>query len=221
MKRIISVVASGGLVLGSVVAFAAGASADTTTTTTTTTAPTTTTTLAPPVQGTAPLPLALSVDTVVGSGGAGVLKATVGCAQTNQFLIGQTVVFRMSGQNVLMGGVPLTPANVASANIIIPGIAAPLAMNYGNHGTSAFWSAGWNTAGYPTTGLVNFKIVVTSLAKPAVTKVVAYRARVGNHTIIRHKRVVVVPAVKGASVTWSQTGFSPNSNLTLNAVPVA
>lgn len=224
MKRTISAVASGGLVLGSVVSFAAVASADTTTTTaptTTTTAPTTTTTLAPPVQGSAPLPLALSVDTVVGSGGSGVLKATVGCAQTNQFLIGQTVVFRMSGQNVLTGGTPLTPNNVASAKIIIPGIAAPLVMNYGNHGTAAFWSAGWNTTGYPTTGLVNFKIQVTSLASPAKTKVVAYRAKVGNTTVIRHKRVVVVPAVKGATVTWSQAGFSTNSNLTLNAVPVA
>lgn len=218
MKRIISAVASGGLVLGSVVAFGAGASADTTTTTT---APTTTTTLAQPVQGSAPLPLALSVDTVVGSGGAGVLKATVGCAQTNEFLIGQTVVFRMSGQNVLTGGTPLTPVNVASAQIIIPGVATPVTMNYGNHGASAFWSAGWNTTGYPTTGIVNFKVVVTSIATPAVTKVVAYRAKVGQRTVVRHKRVVVTPAVKGATVTWSQTGFSPNSNLTLNAVPVA
>lgn len=226
MKRIISAVASGGLVIGSVIAFgAAGASAGTTTTTTgpttTTTAPTTTTTLAPPVQGSAPLPLALSVDTVVGSGGSGVLKATVGCAQTNEFLIGQTVVFRLSGQNVLTGGTPLTPANVASVNVIIPGVATPLAMNYGNHGTSAFWSAGWSTAGYPTTGIVNFKIEVTSIAAPAKTKVVAYRAKAGSKWVLRHKRVIVTPAVKGATVTWSQTGFSPSSNLTLNPVPVA
>src|SRR5665213_4412084 len=108
MKRIITGVAAGAMALGGFSLLSVTtASADSTTTTTTTT------TLAPPVQGSAPLALALNVDTVVGTGGTGALKAPVGCAQTNEFLIGQTVVVRLSGLDVVTGGVALTPKNVS------------------------------------------------------------------------------------------------------------
>jgi hypothetical protein len=218
MKRLISGVAVGAMALSGLslagVTTAVNATADTTTTTTTT--------LAPPVQGIHPLAIALNVDTVVGSGGAGVLKATVGCAQTNEFLIGQTVVFRMSGQLVTTGGTPLTPVNVSSATVVIPGVATPLVLNYGNHGAVAFWSTGWNTTGYPTTGIVNFKIIVNTIAVPAVMKKVKVRVRLSNGTYVyRLRSKIIKPAVKGQSVTWTQAGYAVPSNLTLNAVPVA
>jgi hypothetical protein len=189
------------------------ATADTTTTTTTT--------LGPPVQGATPLAVAMNVDTVVGGGGSGVLKATVGCAQTNEFLIGQTVVFRMSGENIAAGGTVLTPKTVSSAVVVIPGVSAPLVLSYGNHGAVAFWSTGWNTTGYPTTGIVNFQIVVQTIAVPAVTKRVPVRIREANGKYVTRIRTkIITKAVLGQSATYTQAGYSANSDLTLNAVPV-
>lgn len=210
MKRVVAAVTAGALSLsGAALMGASGASADATTTTTTT--------LAPPVQGAAPLPIFLNVTTVVGSGGTGVLKPAVGCAQTNEFLVGQTVVFRVFGVNVATGGTPLTPKNVASATVVIPGVATPAPMAYGNHGTSAFWSYGWNTTGYSTLGIVSFQIVFTTKAVPAVTKVV--KARQGSRIV--RKRVVVKKAVPSSTYTYTQAGTAAPSQLTLNAVPAA
>ena len=209
-----SIVGVATLSLMSVAAGISVASADTTTTTTTTT------TLGPPVQGSAPLPIAFNVDTVVGTGGTGVLLAAVGCAQTNEFLIGQTVVFRMSGQDILSGGQALTPKNVSSATVVIPGVSTPLAMNYGTHGTVSFWSLGWKTAGYPTTGIVNFQIVVKTIAVPAVTKRVPVKIRLANGKVVTRIRTkVITKAVPGVTGTYSQTGYATPSLLTLNAVP--
>ena len=216
MKRMMSGVAVGALALGGMslvgMTSAVPAAPDSTTTTTTT--------LAPPVQGTTPLDIVMNVDTVVGTSGTGVLKPTVGCAQTNEFLIGQTVVFRMSGQDVKTGGTALTPKNVFSATVVIPGVAAPLVLSYGNHGTVAFWSTGWNTTGYPTTGIVNFKIIVQTIAVPAVTKRVAVRIRESNGKYVTKIRTKVIKrAVKGESATYTQAGYAAPSDLTLNAVP--
>ena len=150
MKRVLAAVTAGALSLsGAALIGVSVASADSTTTTTTT--------LAPPVQGTNPVPVYMQVDTVTAGGGTGVLKPAVGCAQTNEFLVGQTVVFRMSAVNVAAGGVPLTGANTKSVTITIPG-EAPLAMDYGNHGTTAFWSAGWHTTATTPIGVVNFTL---------------------------------------------------------------
>jgi hypothetical protein len=214
MKRMIAGVTAGAMALGGFSLLSvAPASADSTTTTTTTT-------LGPPVQGTAPLALALNVDTVVGSGGTGALKAPIGCAQTNEFLIGQTVVFRLSGVDVLTGGVALTPKNVSSVLVTIPGVAAPLTMNYGNHGSVAFWSVGWNTTGYTTTGIVNFKIVVSTIAVPAVTKRVAVRVKLSNGKyVVRYRTKVITKAVPGVSGTYTQAGYAAPSDLTLNPAP--
>jgi hypothetical protein len=214
MKRMIAGVAAGAMALGGLSLFSVTtASADSTTTTTTTT-------LGPPVQGSAPLPLALNVDTVVGSGGTGALKAPVGCAQTNEFLIGQTVVFRLSGVDVVTGGVALTPKNVSSVIVTVPGVATPLVMNYGNHGLVAFWSVGWNTTGYATTGIVNFKIVVNTIAVPAVTKKVAVRIKESNGKYVTRIRTkVITKAVAGLSGTYTQAGYAAPSDLTLNPAP--
>lgn len=206
-------VAAGAMALGGLSLMnVATASAGTTTTTTTT--------LAPPVQGSALLPLALNVDTVVGSGGTGALKAPVGCAQTNEFLIGQTVVFRLSGVDIVTGGVALTPKNVSSATVTIPGVATPLVMSYGNHGLVAFWSVGWDTTGYTTTGIVNFKIVVHTIAVAAVTKRVAVRVKESNGKYVTKIRTKVIKkAIAGASGTYTQAGYAAPSDLTLNPAP--
>lgn len=206
MKRVVAALAAGALSLSGLALLGAStASADSSTTTT----------LANPIQGTANLPVYLNVDTVVGGGGTGILKAPIGCALTNEFYVGQTVVFRMSGVNVVSGGTPLTAANVKSAVVVIPGIATPAPMNYGNHGTVAFWSYGWNTTGYATLGVVNFQIVVTTKAIPAVTKIVKYH----RGTKILRRRVVVKRAVPSATYTYTQAGLATPSQLTLNAVP--
>ncbi len=126
MKRLMSAVAAGSLVLGSVALFTSVAGADTSTTTTT--VPVTTTTLAAPLQGATSLPLALTVDTVVASGSANLAYPLAGCAMTNEFIVGQTVVFRMWGQDSATGGQPLTGTNVASAVLTIPGVSTPVPM---------------------------------------------------------------------------------------------
>ncbi len=224
MKRVAAALTAGALSLSGAALVGLGSASATGTTTTTvapttttTAGPTTTTTLGPPIQGAANLPVYMNVDTVVGGGGTGILKAPVGCAMTNEFYVGQTVVFRMSGVNVATGGTPLTPKNVISANVVIPGVATPFPMNYGNHGTVAFWTYGWKTTGYPTLGVVNFQIVVTTKAVPAVTKL--HRVKVGKRYVMR--RYVVKPAVPGKTYTYTQTGTATPSQLTLNAIPAA
>ncbi len=181
-----------------------------------------------PVQGNGPLNVAFSVDTVQGSGSTSI-KPPVGCAQTNEFYVGQQVVFRMSAVNIAAGGVPLTSANTVSAVITIPGVTTPIPMSFGSHGTAAFWTGAWATAGYATMGVVNFTITVTTAQVPAVTKSVAYKARVKStvkgkvvyRTVIKHKTVIVKPAVAGQTATFTQAGFSPTSQLTLNPLPTA
>ena len=224
MKRVAAALTAGALSLSGAALVGLGTASATGTTTTTaapttttTAGPTTTTTLGPPIQGTANVPVYMNVDTVVGGGGTGILKAAIGCAQTNEFYVGQTVVFRMSGVNVATGGTPLTPKNVISANVVIPGVATPAPMNYGNHGTVAFWTYGWNTTGYPTLGVVNFQIVVTTKAVPAVTKL--HRVKVGKRYVMR--RYIVKPAVPCKTYTYTQAGTATPSQLTLNAIPAA
>lgn len=239
MKRLMTSVAIGAMALGTVTSLgSAVASADTTTTTaaptTTTTVAPTTTTLGPPIQGMTPLNLAFQVDTVQGSSSTSI-KPPVGCAQTNEFYVGQQVVFRMAAANVAAGGIAITGAN-ATAQVIIPGVATPITMGYGNHGTVAFWTGAWKTGGYPTMGVVAFKIVVTTIAVPAVTKKVSAikqvpvlvkgkkvvrNGRVVTKSVRYVKTVVVTPAVPGQSATYTQTGWSASSQLTVNPLPVA
>ena len=217
MKRIISLATAGAIALsGASFVGVATASADTTTTTV---APTTTT-LGPPIQGLGPLSVYLNVDTVVGSHSpTGVPNPAVGCAMTNEFILGQMVVFRMSGVNVAAGGTPLTPANVISANVVIPGVAAPLPMAYGNHGTVAFWTVGWSTVGYPTLGVVNFQIVVKTAAVKAVTQ--RYKARIMVNKKVRYvwRTRILKPAVGVQTFTYTQAGTALPSQRTLNAAP--
>jgi hypothetical protein len=194
-----------------------------------------------PVQGTTPNPISLYVDTIVASGSTGVLAPEfgAGCEITSEFIVGQTIVFRVYGNDSALGGAVLTPLNVSTATVTIPGVATPLALSYGNHGGVAFWTAplatGTTTGKYDTLGIINYKVTFNTIAVPAVTKKVTATKlvpllRKGKHVIVNHKvvmhrvnyqkTVVVTPAVAGGVGTFS-SNFNPLSQPTLNAVPAA
>jgi hypothetical protein len=195
-------------------------------------------TVALPVQGTTPSPITMYVDTILGGGATG--TATPGyplgtCSIANEFLVGQTIVFRVYGNDADLGGAALTPANVSSAKVTIAGVTTPITLNYGAHGAVAFWtgvlSTGTAVGQYNTLGLINYTVTYNTIATPAVTQRVAAHKFVpviikGKHVIVNHKvmyhsvrymhTVTVTPAVAGATGTW-QSNFTPSSVLTLNA----
>ncbi len=194
-----------------------------------------------PVQGTTPNPISIYVDTIVASGATGVLAPEfgAGCEITSEFIVGQTIVFRVYGNDAALGGAVLTPLNVSTATVTIPGVATPLALSYGNHGGVAFWTAplktGTATGLYDTLGIINYKVTFNTIAVPAVTKKVHATKLVamlknGKHVIVNHKvvmhrvgytkTVVLTPAVAGGVGSFS-SNFNPLSQPTLNAVPAA
>jgi hypothetical protein len=110
----------------------------------------------PPADPTGPVPatadsadqaLSLYVDAVAGTRAApGVAKRPVGCTQANVYKRGEDVVFRAWGVD-LTTGQTLSTDNIDSATVTLPGLAAPLKLNYGAHGATNskvfFWSLGW------------------------------------------------------------------------------
>jgi hypothetical protein len=86
--------------------------------------------------------LGLYVDTVAGTSPVGVAKRPVGCSQTNVFKRGEQVVTRVWGFD-LASGDALTNDNVDTATATIAGVATPLTLGFGNHGTVQFWSTPW------------------------------------------------------------------------------
>lgn len=191
-----------------------------------------------PVQGITPSPISLYVDTIVASGSTGALAPRFGvsCAITSQFIVGQTIVFRVYGNDSDLGGAVLDSSNVASATVTIAGVPTPLQLTYGNHSGVAFWSAPFKTgttAGlYGTLGVVNFKVTVTTKDQNSI-KVLSTKLmprmlngkRVvdsSNHTVYDrvsyYRSVPVSPALKGAVGVW-QSSFTPTSQVTLYAVP--
>ena len=191
-----------------------------------------------PVQGTAPNPLSLYVDTVLASGTTGVLAPRFGvsCAVTSQFIVGQTIVFRVYGNDADLGGAVLDSTNVASASVQVAGVATPIPLAYGNHSGVAFWTAvlkTGTTAGlYNTLGVINFKVTVTTKDQNTIKVLATKRApRMLNGVRVRdasgaqiydrvsyYKTVSISPALKGATAVW-QSNFTPTSQLTLFAVP--
>src|ERR1019366_207253 len=71
-----------------------------------------------PIQGFQARALVISADTVTG-GGTPAPSGT--CVQANIFKHGQRIVFRVWGTDVKSGGYALTPKNVATAFVKIPG----------------------------------------------------------------------------------------------------
>jgi hypothetical protein len=200
------------------------------------------------VTGLSPIPL--YVDTIVASPAAGLTKTSPiypvwgGCQITNEFLVGQTIVFRAFGYAA--NGTPLTPLNVSSATVTVQGVTAPLTMSFANHGVTntiqgtngvAFWTAPLLTGGtgYSTLGLIPYTVTFKTIAVPAVTKKVpatkwVLLRRTGKvvhvngkvvYVIKKYtKTVIVTPAVPGATGTFTPN-FNTSSSATLNAVPAA
>ena len=119
----------------------------------------------PPVQG-KQLNLVISADTVTGGGNPSPAKT---CAQTNYFRQGQLAVFRVWGVDVRTGGYALTPKNVASAVVNIPGEKAlKLAWvqepyNQPVSKQVSYWEVPWSISKTYPLGVVNFTIVFKTI----------------------------------------------------------
>jgi hypothetical protein len=191
-----------------------------------------------PVQGVIS-PMYLFVDEVLAGGSTGALAPRFGvtCAATSQYILGQTIVFRVYGNNSDLGGAVVDPTNTEKAFITVAGVADPIPLNYGNHSGVAFWSAVLKTGTAPglynTLGVINFKVTMVAtglnttktLAVKMVKKVVKGKVVKKNGKIVYtpvayYKVVTVSPALPGAVGTWT-SNFTPNSQLTLYAVPTA
>jgi len=191
-----------------------------------------------PVQGVITSPISLYVDTIIASGSTGALAPRFGvsCAITSQFIVGQTIVFRVYGNDSDLGGAVLDSSNVASAYVTVAGIANPIPLTYGNHSGVAFWAAALKTGTTPglygTLGVVNFKVTVITKDKNSI-KVLSTKlqARIVNGQHVKdasgatvydrvsyYRNVPVNPALKGAIGVW-QSNFTPSSQVTLYAIP--
>ena len=192
-----------------------------------------------PIQGVVS-PIHIYVDTILASGPTGVMysKSGVTCAITNQFILGQTIVFRVYANNADQGGAVMDNSNTKSAYVTIAGVKDPLQLTYGNHGGVAFWTAPFFTGTgknqYSTLGLINFKVTFvakdSSTMKVLSTKLVPRKVngvrqvdangRTIYDRVSYYRTVTVSPPLAGATGSWS-SNFNPNSQLTLYAVPTA
>ncbi len=184
-------------------------------------------------------PIHLYVDTVLASGSTGVLAPRFGvsCAITSQFIVGQTIVWRVYGNNETLGGAVMDSSNTASGYIEVAGVKDRIPLAYGNHSGVAFWTGVLKTgtaAGlYNTLGVISYK--VTMIAKDQDTMKVMSTKLVRKtlngvavkvdgayvyERIPAMKTVHVSPALKGAVGTW-QSNFTASSLVTLYAVPTA
>ena len=191
-----------------------------------------------PVQGVIS-PVYVYADTVLASGSSGPLAARFGvsCAVASQFIVGQTIVFRVYGNNSERAGAVMDPTNTEKVFITVAGVTDPIPLSYGNHSGVAFWSGVLKTgtaAGlYNTLGIINFKVTMVAtglnttkvlaakMVKKVVNgKVVKKSGKIVYVPVAYYKTVTVSPALPGAVGTW-QSNFTPNSQLTLYAVPTA
>ena len=190
-----------------------------------------------PVQGIVS-PLHIYVDTVLASGSTGALAPRFnGCAIMNEFMVGQTIVFRVYANNADQGGAVMDSSNTSKAFIEVAGIKDPIAMSYGNHSGVAFWTAVLKTGAaplYSTIGVINFK--VTMIAKDSTTmkvlstklvrkledgkRVLDASGRTVYERVSYYRTVNLSVPLKGATGTWS-SNFTANSQLSLFAAPVA
>jgi hypothetical protein len=189
-----------------------------------------------PVQGVIS-PIHMYVDTVLATGSTGALAPRFnGCAIMNEFMVGQTIVFRVYANNSDQGGAVMDSSNTAKAYIEIAGVKDPIQMAYGNHSGVAFWTAVLKTGAAPlynTIGVINYKI--TMVAKDSSTmKVLSTKLtprmengkRVLNATggtvydrVSYYRTVKLDIPLKGATGTWS-SNFTATSQLSLFAAPV-
>jgi len=185
-------------------------------------------------------PIHIYVDTVLASGTSGALgpRFGVSCAITNEYIVGQGIVFRVYANNSDQGGAVMDSKNTAKAYIEIAGVKDPIQLSYGNHSGIAFWTGvlrtGTAAGQFNTLGVINYK--VTMIAKDSTTmkvlstklvpqtvngkRVIGDDGRTVYDRVSYYRTVQVSPALKGATGT-----FTPNwtvaSMLTLFALPKA
>ena len=188
-----------------------------------------------PVQGVVS-PIHIYVDTILATGSTGALAPRFnGCAIMNEFMVGQTIVFRVYANNADQGGAVMDSSNTSKAFIEVAGIKDPITLAYGNHSGVAFWTGVLKTGAAPlynTIGVINYK--VTLVAKDSTTmKVLSTKLapRVVNGVRVRdtsgktvwdrvsyYRTVKLSTPLKGATGTWS-SNFTANSQLSLFAAP--
>ncbi|MFM8621038.1 MAG: hypothetical protein ACKOCL_03345 [Candidatus Nanopelagicaceae bacterium] len=184
-------------------------------------------------------PIHIYVDSVLASGPTGVMysKQGVTCAITSQYILGQTIVFRVYANNADMGGAYMDSSNTAQAYIEVSGWPTKIPLTYGNHSGVSFWTGvlATGTGKYSTLGLINYKVTMvakdTSTMKVLSTKLVPKivnglrqvdpsSGRTVYDRVSYYRSVSVNPPLKGATGTWS-SNFTANSQLQLYAVPTA
>ena len=188
-----------------------------------------------PVQGVVS-PIHIYVDTVLASGSTGALAPRYnGCAIMNEFMLGQTIVFRVYANNADQGGAVMDSSNTTKAYIEVAGVKDPIQMSYGNHSGVAFWTAVLKTGAaplYSTIGVINYKI--TMVAKDSSTmkvlstkltprmengkRVLDASGRTVYERVSYYRTVNLSVPLKGATGTWS-SNFTATSQLSLFAAP--
>lgn len=126
-------------------------------------------------------PISIYADTVLASGSTGVLAPRFSaCAVQSEYLLGQTIVFRVYANNADLGGAVMDNSNTAKAYIEIAGVKDPIQLSYGNHSGISFWTGvlrtGTAAGQYSTLGVINYK--VTMVAKDSTTAKVLATKRV-------------------------------------------
>jgi hypothetical protein len=192
-----------------------------------------------PVQGVVS-PIHIYVDTILATGSTGALAPRFnGCAIMNEFLLGQTIVFRVYANNADQGGAVMDSSNTAKAYIEVAGVKDPITLAYGNHSGVAFWTGVLKTGAaplYSTIGVINYKVTLiakdSDSMKVLSTKLIAQKNADGSRVIdavtgkasydrvTYYRTVAVNPALKGATGTWS-SNFTQTSQLSLFAAPAA
>lgn len=184
-------------------------------------------------------PIHIYVDTVLASGTSGALAPRFGvsCAITNEYLVGQGIVFRVYANNADQGGAVMDSNNTAKAYIEISGVKDPLPLSYGNHSGIAFWTAVLKTGAAPlynTLGIINYKVTMVAkdqnsmkvLSTKLVAKKVDGKRVIGDdgrtvyERVSYYRTVQVSPALKGATATYVPN-WTAASLLTLFALPKA
>lgn len=112
-------------------------------------------------------PISIYADTVLASGSTGVLAPRFSaCAVQSEYLLGQTIVFRVYANNADLGGAVMDNTNTAKAFIEIAGVKDPIALSYGNHSGISFWTGvlktGTAAGQYSTLGVINYKVTMVS-----------------------------------------------------------
>jgi hypothetical protein len=191
-------------------------------------------------------PVSVYVDTVTGTATAGSPTSlapflnNASCVQISQFVRGMTIVFRVYANDHTRDGIPLTSEH-AKVEIVVGGVANPIALSYGNHSGAAFWAGTLATGEpgsgrYSTLGTVKYTIKVTLIEKPAVTKEVTAvkyvkvtkkgkAIKVDGKFVykpVTYKKVEILePEVKGLTYVYDPSRWPTTSLLTLNAVPTS